>query len=634
MPLKFSENPRGSGLSATTNPRTSLSAHGLVEATQAQAEGGTVTGRYMSPLRVAQEIAAIGKTQMGLATSSADNAIVRFDGTAGGTQNSGITINDSNVMAGAKVLATGSSTARLLATQLSNIWNNVLDFGAVGDGSTDDTTAIAAAITAASVAGGYVYFPSGTYKISSTLTINKANVKLLGAGGDTHHDGGSGVDGATKLSWFGSAGGTMVKFATVYSASASVIGGCGMDGFELNGREIAGIGLLVDTVRSSVFRNLFVADATVDCYKSICGVSGTDTAEAADCQENIWERCWFRVIDSVAVRSANGFNLTGASNANTSLSTFLNCHGQYYNGAGYILKNADNNRFFGCTAANAGGTGYTFDCWAPGAGGTGFIGGDGNFFYACTWDSTNGIIFRGTEQVGSTGSVANNLIAAYDKGNSAAVPTLGTNATYFQPALVGTTSGIIAQTGARTWAPRTITAPAAGISVSNGDGVSGNPTLALANDLAAVEGLSSTGPVRRTGTDTWAAGALDLTSSANASAAFTDWTPTVTSQGGTLGTTTIYARYLQIGKVVYIVLDITITSAGSSPTGDIRFTLPVTSKNVGCSGTVNGRDLATGNILSCQIDGTNARGAGSFNSGATPTGNGGRLFLSGLYEAS
>jgi hypothetical protein len=38
--------------------------------------------------------------------------------------------------------------------------------------------------------------------------------------------------------------------------------------------------------------------------------------------------------------------------------------------------------------------------------------------------------------------------------------------------------------------------------VSNGDGVSGNPTIALANDLAALEGLSSTGLIARTGDGT------------------------------------------------------------------------------------------------------------------------------------
>ncbi len=65
-------------------------------------------------------------------------------------------------------------------------------------------------------------------------------------------------------------------------------------------------------------------------------------------------------------------------------------------------------------------------------------------------------------------------------------------------------NGLVARTGSGSVSARTLTAPAAGITVSNGDGVSGNPTLALANDLSALEGLSSSGLAKRTGTDTWA----------------------------------------------------------------------------------------------------------------------------------
>ena len=42
------------------------------------------------------------------------------------------------------------------------------------------------------------------------------------------------------------------------------------------------------------------------------------------------------------------------------------------------------------------------------------------------------------------------------------------------------------RTAAATYAARTLTGPAAGITVTNGDGVAGNPTLALANDLLAI----------------------------------------------------------------------------------------------------------------------------------------------------
>lgn len=65
------------------------------------------------------------------------------------------------------------------------------------------------------------------------------------------------------------------------------------------------------------------------------------------------------------------------------------------------------------------------------------------------------------------------------------------------------TNGLVAQTGTSTFAGRTITGPAAGITITNGNGVSGNPTIALANDLAAVEGLSTTGMATRTADGAW-----------------------------------------------------------------------------------------------------------------------------------
>jgi len=57
--------------------------------------------------------------------------------------------------------------------------SNVLDFGAVGDNSNDDTTAIQAAINAAELVNGAVYFPAGTYKITATLVVDNT-IRLFG----------------------------------------------------------------------------------------------------------------------------------------------------------------------------------------------------------------------------------------------------------------------------------------------------------------------------------------------------------------------------------------------------------------------------------------------------------------------
>lgn len=60
---------------------------------------------------------------------------------------------------------------------------DVKQFGAVGDGVSDDTGKIQGAIQAAQTAGGgTVFFPIGDYKVSSTLNITGSNVQIVGSG--------------------------------------------------------------------------------------------------------------------------------------------------------------------------------------------------------------------------------------------------------------------------------------------------------------------------------------------------------------------------------------------------------------------------------------------------------------------
>jgi hypothetical protein len=70
---------------------------------------------------------------------------------------------------------------------------NVMNYGATGNGSTDDTAAINNAI-AALVSGDTLLFPCGTYKVSSQLTINnKSNFTLDGSSCATILNTGSGT---------------------------------------------------------------------------------------------------------------------------------------------------------------------------------------------------------------------------------------------------------------------------------------------------------------------------------------------------------------------------------------------------------------------------------------------------------
>lgn len=58
---------------------------------------------------------------------------------------------------------------------------DVRDFGAAGDGVTNDTAAIAAALASVPSTGGDVYFPPGTYQITSSLTP-QSKTKIHGEG--------------------------------------------------------------------------------------------------------------------------------------------------------------------------------------------------------------------------------------------------------------------------------------------------------------------------------------------------------------------------------------------------------------------------------------------------------------------
>ncbi len=80
-----------------------------------------------------------------------------------------------------------SETARIdkvLLSEIESAYMNVKDYGAAGDGSTDDTAAVRKAMEAAYAKNATVYFPSGSYLISETIQVPKNDARVLVLKGD------------------------------------------------------------------------------------------------------------------------------------------------------------------------------------------------------------------------------------------------------------------------------------------------------------------------------------------------------------------------------------------------------------------------------------------------------------------
>ncbi|MGB4024001.1 MAG: glycosyl hydrolase family 28-related protein, partial [Acutalibacteraceae bacterium] len=72
-----------------------------------------------------------------------------------------------------------SNIAKKPVHELETNFFNVKDFGAVGDGKNDDADGINKALEQALKNNGTVFFPSGTYLITSTINIEKDDSRVL-----------------------------------------------------------------------------------------------------------------------------------------------------------------------------------------------------------------------------------------------------------------------------------------------------------------------------------------------------------------------------------------------------------------------------------------------------------------------
>jgi len=105
------------------------------------------------------------------------------------------------------------------------------DYGAVGDGVTDDSAAINAAITAANLAGGgIVELPPVTFAVASSVNL-KSNVTLRGTFGGAI-TWALGQRNGTNLLWTGAANGVVVN---IFNCQNTRVTGVGVDGAAVSG---------------------------------------------------------------------------------------------------------------------------------------------------------------------------------------------------------------------------------------------------------------------------------------------------------------------------------------------------------------------------------------------------------------
>lgn len=134
---------------------------------------------------------------------------------------------------------------------------NVLDYGAIANDSQDCTESIQAALNAATASKKSVYFPSGTYKITDTLTISD-EIKIYGDGNQS-----------SILKLYTASTDTFA-LSCVLSDNASVIGlDIGYIGITCNGGAAKGRGIYLATtatnsaISQSAVHDIYIRNATV-----------------------------------------------------------------------------------------------------------------------------------------------------------------------------------------------------------------------------------------------------------------------------------------------------------------------------------------------------------------------------------
>lgn len=208
----------------------------------------------------------------------------------------------------------GSASERNLKSWFAEVHISVKDFGAVGDGVNNDTTAVQNAINAAgSAGGGIVYFPPGTYAINAALTMGSSGVSLVGAGHFTTiiKSSGGALNAITATSCNGfRIVDLQIAHATTSTAAAIQLASCG----------VAGTGsVLLDNLLISGYRTgLNLTGTTGALFVRGCNISTPNTNAAERAIEfNSSGSHFFVTNNFLSAGAAGGFGIEFVGSSST-----------------------------------------------------------------------------------------------------------------------------------------------------------------------------------------------------------------------------------------------------------------------------------------------------------------------------
>ncbi|CAB4151356.1 Pectate lyase superfamily protein [uncultured Caudovirales phage] len=484
---------------------------------------------------------------------------------------------------------------------------SVKDFGAVGDGTTDDTSAIQAALNAGQ--NGAVYFPTGTYKVSSALTVNPST-----------HVFGSGFDAIIKTNSataniFNISGQYVYISDIAFNSSVTRTGGYYVDILSGSSRFRIEQFWMYNSHSGICVRNTS-ATVTIARGEILNNVAVTGVGIKIEGGLDISIR---DILIDQAAQIFAGIFITNAGDVSIEDCQLLTCGQALYleaNGTVIVSVFANNTFFdnssrgFYALATNGGAIARClFDqCWFSSSTLQGVL------LNTLTGGAINGIDFNGCE------IFLNQL-------NGIQIEPGAQNVQIHDCAIAGNTPYGVAI------APNVNNISVQDCNINNGYGIGANTNGILVSagtgDYLRICNNNLSGNT----TSSMIYGATGLNNVISGNLGYVDWiayTPTIVSTVGTITTLgTVVAKYQKVNKTVTISLEIPITTNGTGA-GVINVSSPFAAASAAAFA---GREVnTTGAALSASIAATSSTILVSSYTGAYPGADGYRLTVSGTFN--